>query len=522
MMVLPFNLLPLVSLLVACILSVLLLRVLLRLPITSYFSDKPDERKVHSKPIPRMGGLAIVLSFLFTLCCWFVLAHYTTFADGVDPRVAGAIFAVAVVIGIFGFLDDSVFVEVRVRHKVVAELLLALGAVYVCSIHTGPISILGFFTIPLWASQIISVLWILGIINAINIIDGVDGLAGGISLIAILTLALISAIGGNVAALTISLMLAGSVFGFLLFNMPPAKTFMGDTGSLFLGGMIAILSLYLASTVTGSRSFLIMPLIAGVPIVEVLVTMVRRYFKAVDRNKSFTERLKSLSTADNSHIHHRLMFRGFDHFETALILSLTAITLCGGAVCLIFLPKYLVAPFLIYLSIPVVLILNKLGFGGRFKKALRLSDSRISGYTRTSLIGVIDKDGILSHALELERKDDVVFLPVTEEIPDRIKNHLHAVIIRSSFSQYKTDLQKAEKLAYSVKGPIFLVTAEKNSKLAMMEFFKNGTLKVKNKQQTLRELAREMQNVSVKSNARHVHERVVEINAEPDKGGSVV
>ena len=487
-------------------LSFFLLKFLLRLPVIKHFSDSPDQRKVHSKPIPRIGGTAIITSFLAILSFWYLLPRVSPSLPGISSTMVGALFIAAGIIGFFGFLDDSVFINLRVRHKITAEIALALGAVYLFNIHPGPLSVFNLFIIPEWLSQLISVFWILGLINAFNIIDGIDGLAGGISLIAILTLALIAGVGGNISTLVLCLILAGSVAGFLLFNMPPAKVFMGDTGSLFLGGMIALISLHLARHVTAERSVVIMPLIAGVPIVEVFVSMVRRYYRAKDNNKTVFHRIRSMSAADNSHMHHRFMFKGFDHFQSALILSITALTLCGGAALLLFLPAYAIIPFLLYLTLPVILLLNRLGFGGRFKKALRLSQSRYSGYKRASVIGVIDKEGVLSHVLERERRGDVVFFPITENVPRRISEHLHAAVIRSSVENHQADLAKAEQLAYNVKGPVFLVTAEKNSKLAKLEIYKNGSLKTRNKNKSLKELIREMQHISLENKRKLYHQ----------------
>ncbi len=487
-------------------LSFTLLRFFLKLSIISYFSDSPDNRKVHSKPIPRIGGTAIIVSFLAALSLWYILPEAIGSFPAISTKMAGVLFTAAGVIGFFGFLDDSVFFDLRVRHKIAAEVLLALGTVYLFNLHPGALSVFNLFTIPEWFSQIIAVFWILGLINAFNIIDGIDGLAGGISLIAILSLGLIAGIGANISILILCLILAGSVAGFLIFNMPPAKVFMGDTGSLFLGAMVAVISLHLAREVTAERTVFIMPLIAGVPIVEVFVSMVRRYYRAKDSHKTIFQRIRSMSAADNSHMHHRFMFKGFDHFQSSLILSITALTLCSGAVLLLFLPPYAVIPFLLYLTLPLILLLNRLGFGGRFKKALGLSSSRYSGYKRASVIGIIDKEGILSHVLERERRGDVVFFPITENVPRRISDHLHAAVIRSSAEHHKEDLAKAEQLAYSVKGPVFLVTAEKNSRLAMLEIYKNGSLKVKNRNRSLKELIREMQHLSLENKRKLYHQ----------------
>ena len=353
------------------LLSYFLLSMLLISPLVRYFRDDPDSRKMHHKPVPRIGGFAIVISFLVMIGVWYFHQKVYGFTPGLSFKILQTILLSCGIIGLFGFFDDTSFAIVRVRHKVFSEIILAGSAVYFLGIHTGPLSLAGLYTFPLWFSKIISLLWIIGIINAFNLIDGIDGLAGGISLIAVLTLAVIAGLGGQQTTVLISLILAGVILGFLFHNMPPARTFMGDTGSLFLGMMMAVLSLHVARTVTGSRTVFIMPLIVGIPIVEVAVSIVRRFFKSRDKKDSLLRSLRSMVSADNSHIHHRFMFRGFTHLETSVIIFIIAFTLSCGAICLLYVPRAIVAPLLCYLAIPVILVLNRLGFGARFKKGTR-------------------------------------------------------------------------------------------------------------------------------------------------------
>ncbi|HEX2959866.1 MAG TPA: MraY family glycosyltransferase [Chitinispirillaceae bacterium] len=402
----------------------------------------------------------------------------------------------SVIIFICGFLDDTTFITMRVRYKIAAELIIALSTVYLFNINFGQISIFGFFFIPLWVSKLLSVLWIMGLINAFNMIDGVDGLAGGISLISILTLAAIAHLGGLPSIFTVCLILTGTIIGFLLYNLPPAKTFMGDTGSLFLGTMIAVISLYLSKEIVTSRAMVVMPLIAGVPIIEVIVTMVRRYFKAKDSGFKLFGRLHSMIVADNSHIHHRLVYLGFSHLETTTMLCTLSFTLCCGALCLFLIPSYASIFLIFYLAVPVVFVLDQLGFGGRFKKALHLSATRYNGYKKKSLVGVIDQEGTTFHLLKKQNNQDIEYVPITDEEISGISRYLKAVIVNKNSKDSENCIGYAEQVSTLIKGPIFIVSPDTTSKVSILEVFKNGSLNVKEKKGSILQLAKEMKKVS--------------------------
>ncbi len=481
---------------ISLVFSNLILRLLIKSPAIKYFCDKPEVRKLHSRPIPRIGGVTIVTVF-FSLLIFLSFSEEVT---GISAPITNSLIKVllisSVIIFTCGILDDTIFITMRVRYKIVAELLIALITVYFYDVNFGQISFLGFFTFPLWLSKIISVLWIIGLINAFNMIDGVDGLAGGISLISILTLAAIAALSGLSSLVVVCFILAGSIIGFLHYNLPPAKTFMGDTGSLFLGTMIAVISMHLGNEVVGSRTIAVMPLIAGIPIIEVLVSMVRRYFKSKDSGHNLFQRFHSMIVADNSHIHHRLIFLGFTHLETTAILCTVSFTLCCGALCLYLIPSQVILFPLLYLAIHVIFLLDQLGFGGRFKKALHLSSSRYSGYKKRPLVGIIDQEGITYHLLKKRSKQNIEYVPVTEEEIPGISRYLKAVVINKNVKTTDSYLNLAEQVSILIKGPIFIVSPEKSSRLSVLEVYKNGTLNVKEKKCSIHQLIKEMENMS--------------------------
>lgn len=286
-----------VSLIVALIASILLTPLVKRLAFRIGAVDAPNYRKVHSRIMPRLGGLAIFIAFLIGLVILRPHSEYTL-----------AIVLGATVIVITGILDDMY--EISAKAKMLGQLIASLIIVFFGGIQIDFINLpfggqldFGFLSIPF------TILWIVGITNAINLIDGLDGLAAGVSTIALITLAGMAFIMGNSSfVLATATILAFSTIGFLFYNFHPAKIFMGDTGALFLGFMIAVLSSLGFKNVT-MISFIIPVIMLGVPISDTFFAIVRRV-----RNK------QKWSDPDKSHLHHRLLDMGFSHRQTVLII----------------------------------------------------------------------------------------------------------------------------------------------------------------------------------------------------------
>lgn len=273
-------------------------------------TDKPNHRKVHQKVMPRLGGLAIFIG---------VVAGY--FAGGVYSEQVTGITIAALVILATGILDDMY--ELSAKTKLLGQLLAA-GIVVATGLKIDFLTIpfVGVFDLGMWTIPI-TILWIIGITNAINLIDGLDGLAAGVSLIVISTIAFLAGSAGMMLISTLALILMGSILGFLFYNFNPAKIFMGDTGALFLGYSISILSLLgLYKSVT-LFSFIVPIIILGVPIFDTTFAIIRRIV-----NK------KPISAPDKHHLHHRLLALGFSHRTTVvaiyglgLIFAISAIIL---------------------------------------------------------------------------------------------------------------------------------------------------------------------------------------------------
>ncbi|MDR0308058.1 MAG: undecaprenyl/decaprenyl-phosphate alpha-N-acetylglucosaminyl 1-phosphate transferase [Chitinispirillales bacterium] len=426
------------------------IQVILHTKLVSLFVDPPDIRKVHSAPIPRIGGIAIILAVLVTVLFWYALSEVFGIIPLPDEFLL-SILAAVVALGIFGFMDDSRFFSMRVRDKLIAVIALAVATVFLFDIHPGAISVFGFFEIPELVSKVIAVLWIIGLINAYNLVDGLDGFAGTISIVSLSGVAAASLFAGDFAAAVLSVIVAGAIAGFMVHNAPPAKVFMGDTGSLFLGFIISMLTIHIAGWgwdgISGKVP-LVMPLIAGIPILEVFVTIVRRYFKASERGHPFKRIVKYIVSPDSSHIHHRFLFRGFSHLETCILVGTLAATLIGGAVCILLVPLFYSPLIALYLIIPVSFSLYKLGFGGRFKKALKVSKSRYNGYHKPELIGVIESDGRLFNYLSSKRSKGYSFVPlVNEKDLPLIANQLKATIIRNSSDLPELAVRVAKELS---------------------------------------------------------------------------
>lgn len=290
--------------------SLLLTPLAKKLAIAIGAVDKPNYRKVHQKIMPRMGGLAIFLSFLIGLLILRPQDPYNW------PIITGSFIVV-----LTGLLDDKF--ELSPKLKLAGQLLAALVVVVIGGVHVEFINLpfggqleFGFLSIPL------TILWIVGVTNAINLIDGLDGLAAGVSSIALITISFMAFLKGDPYVMSVAIILLGSTLGFLIYNFYPAKIFMGDTGALFLGYMMSVVSLLGFKNVT-VLSFVVPVIILGVPISDTFFAIIRRFVHK-----------KPLSAPDKSHLHHCLLRLGYTHKQTVLIIY--AISAMFGLAAIIF------------------------------------------------------------------------------------------------------------------------------------------------------------------------------------------
>lgn len=264
--------------------SLILTQLMIKISKNMNIMDIPNERSVHKKPTPLLGGIAIFLSFLFG----FILF------GNQNPLMISILIASFLIL-LLGIFDD--IKPIKARYKFVIHILVALIVVFYGGLKLTHVDIFGLSLNFKWMSPYITILIIVGIINAVNLIDGLDGLCAGISSIYFLTIGVIALILNKFNGLDIilSFIMLGSTLGFLVFNFPPAKIFMGDTGSTFLGLMISVIMLLGFKTVT--LTSLLIPLVLLIlPITDTLFAIIRRAL-----NK------KPIGQADKEHIHHQLL-----------------------------------------------------------------------------------------------------------------------------------------------------------------------------------------------------------------------
>lgn len=264
--------------------SLILTHLMIKISKNMNIMDIPNERSVHKKPTPLLGGIAIFLSFLFG----FILF------GNQNPLMISILIASFLIL-LLGIFDD--IKPIKARYKFVIHILVALIVVFYGGLKLTHVDIFGLSLNFKWMSPYITILIIAGIINAVNLIDGLDGLCAGISSIYFLTIGVIALILNKFNGLDIilSFIMLGATLGFLVFNYPPAKIFMGDTGSTFLGLMISVIMLLGFKTVT--LTSLLIPLVLLIlPITDTLFAIIRRVL-----NK------KPIGQADKEHIHHQLL-----------------------------------------------------------------------------------------------------------------------------------------------------------------------------------------------------------------------
>jgi len=258
--------------------------------------DKPGVRKVHAMPIPRIGGLAMVIGVLVAAIIVIPL----------QPGDQYFLIAAVVLAG-FGAADDRFDLDYRI--KLGGQLLAVLIVVLAGDLQIHWITLDERILLPQWVSIPLAVVFLVGITNAINLADGLDGLAGGTTFLCLGALALLAHSSGQIISAALSLAFAGAILGFLRFNTFPASIFMGDAGSQLLGFAVGVLSLRATQSGTSALSAALPVLLLALPILDTLSVMVQRISEG-----------RSPFSADKNHIHHKLLALGFDHHEAVMVI----------------------------------------------------------------------------------------------------------------------------------------------------------------------------------------------------------
>lgn len=301
--------------LIAVGVSFLLTPIIQKVNFLGNIFDRPDEkRKIHKKNMPTLGGLAICISFLVAMLTSF--RFVPQYMQVFSHKFIGLCISGLIIMGL-GIFDDIKRLNPRIKLLV---QILAASALIVYGFKIGEITSplggkisLGYFGL------LFSIFWIVGSINAINLLDGLDGLAAGITGIVSFFLFLVAFKQSNIVVAFLALTLMGSVIGFLPFNFYPAKIFMGDTGSMFLGlilSVIAIEGFQKSNTIIA----LIVPIVAmSIPIIDTSMAIVRRVVKK-----------RPIFHADKEHIHHRFLIEGKS--QRQVVLSLYFFSFCFGLI----------------------------------------------------------------------------------------------------------------------------------------------------------------------------------------------
>ncbi len=293
--------------------------------------DIPNDRRVNKKPMPRLGGLAVIAGFLVSVIYLVISASIegkiNLLEDGLNVKLLG-ILGGMLVLGIVCYIDDVKDIKplVKLAGQVVAAIIVASSGVLIDN-FTIPFKENSFVLNEVF-SFILTVGWIIGITNAINLIDGLDGLSSGITLISCLSLVVVFALNESpLIAIILITALAGAIVGFLPYNFNPAKTFIGDVGSNFMGFALAIISI-LGVAKTYTAIVLIAPImILALPIFDTIWAIIRRIIKS--------KSIKGVFKADRGHLHHRLMAKGYTQKQSVLILYGATATLGMTAIILL-------------------------------------------------------------------------------------------------------------------------------------------------------------------------------------------
>ncbi|EJL27532.1 glycosyltransferase family 4 protein [Brevibacillus sp. BC25] len=278
--------------------------------------DAPNQRKVHTRIMPRMGGLAIYIGYLVA---FFLFVPYTNISEMLG------IFIGSTIVMVVGMLDDKY--QLSPKWKLLGQLVATAIVVIPFGLKIGVVNLPYSGSIDFssgwlfWLAIPITMFWIVGVTNAVNLIDGLDGLSAGVSAIAAGTMGVMALLMDDYKVATYCFVLLGAILGFLYFNFHPARLFMGDTGSLFLGFNLAALSI-MGFKEALFVSFIIPIVVLGVPLWDTFFAIVRRIV-----NK------KPISSPDKGHLHHCLLNMGLSHRST--VLTIYSISIFFGTMAIL-------------------------------------------------------------------------------------------------------------------------------------------------------------------------------------------
>ena len=307
--------------------------------------DLPNDRKIHTSPIPTMGGIAILAGMMTALFLWLPFTR--------EIAQVCFFFSVTVLFGL-GIMDDLKDLSAKYKFIIQAALaaLIALSGIRITSFD----GLFGLYTLPISAQYTFTLLAIVGITNAFNLIDGIDGLAGGLGFMSLVTLGMFLIMSGDVNTALIAFALAGGILAFLYFNFNPARIFMGDTGSLILGFVVAVLSIRLLQV----NMVAVKPVLPHAPVFILGIVLIPVF----DTLRVFAIRIwhgKSPFAADKTHIHHLLTNAGYSHAFTAKLICFVHGFILIEVYWLRNIRQELVLVFLLVFMLLITLVLRHIG-----------------------------------------------------------------------------------------------------------------------------------------------------------------
>lgn len=308
--------------------------------------DKPDARKVHTSLMPRMGGLAIYISFTVVVLL----------SQEITQQMVGLL-AGGTILVIVGIVDDikDLPAKVKLVFQIIAACIVVAFGVrveFLTNIIFGNMLHLNVLSIP------VTIIWIVGITNAVNLIDGLDGLAAGTSIIAAITMAIVGFASHQYFMASLAMVLAGATAGFLRYNFHPASIFMGDTGSMFLGYNLSVMAIMGVAKSFTFLSLVTPLLVLAIPIFDTAFAIIRRKMNH-----------KPIFKPDKEHLHHRLLSYGFNHRDTVLIIYTVSAILAACGLIMTYLNSTQGVFFLAIIMIVILYGALKVGLIGKKTKS---------------------------------------------------------------------------------------------------------------------------------------------------------
>ena len=285
----------LLAMMTALVISIALTPLMIRLAPRLRMVDMPDPRKVHAIPVPRVGGLGIAVGTLLAIVLFVPI----------DPILSWYLFGALVLVA-FGAADDSM--ELGHYVKFVGQFIAVIPIVCIGDLWVTTLPLIDW-QLPEWLGKSFTVIAIVGVINAINHSDGLDGLASGEALMSFAAIAYLAYLAGGGQCVAFAAAAAGGILGFLRFNTHPARVFMGDAGSQFIGYTLGVMVVLLTQKVNPALSMALPALLLGLPIIDIIAVFAQRIYGGMNWFK-----------ATKNHIHHRLLAIGFQHYQAVLII----------------------------------------------------------------------------------------------------------------------------------------------------------------------------------------------------------